>query len=67
MVMYLICLAFFCHVTLQSQNPLTYTPLPLSGVVKLLPQHQEVNDIRHVMVSAKRHMYKLSQELLQKE
>lgn len=31
---------------------LTYTPLPFSGIVKLLPQHQEVDYIRHVVVSA---------------
>lgn len=31
---------------------LTYAPLPFSGVVKLLPQHQEVNYIRHVVVPA---------------
>lgn len=42
----------FSQARLQRQNRLTYTPLPLSGIVKLLPQHQEINDIRHVMVSA---------------
>lgn len=31
---------------------LTDTPLPLSGVVELLPQDQEVDDVGHVVVSA---------------
>lgn len=39
----------------QQQEP-TYTPLPLSCIVKLLPQHEEVDDIRHVVVSAKPHV-----------
>lgn len=39
----------------QHKEP-TYAPLPLSGIVKLLPQHQEVDDIRHVVVSAKTHV-----------
>lgn len=34
------------------QATLTDTPLPLSGVVELLPQDQEVDDIGHVVVSA---------------
>lgn len=41
----------------QQKEP-TYAPLPLSGIVKLLPQHQEVDDIRHVVVSAEAHMVK---------
>lgn len=38
---------------------LTDTPLPLSGVVKLLPQHQEINNIRHVVISARRQSFTL--------
>lgn len=52
---------------LHRQNRLTYTPLPLSSIVKLLPQYQEVDDIRHVMVSAIRpKKYKSSQRLQQR-
>lgn len=36
----------------EDKNQLTYTPLPLSSVVELLPQHQEVDDIGHVVVPA---------------
>lgn len=43
----------YCRVG-QQKEP-TYAPLPLSGIVKLLPQHKEVDDIRHVVVSAKAH------------
>lgn len=41
----------------QQKEP-TDAPLPLSGIVKLLPQHEEVDDIRHVVVSAKAHVVK---------
>ncbi len=36
---------------MHSIHTLTYHPVPLSCIIKLLPKYQEVDDIRHVMVS----------------
>lgn len=46
--------AIISYSSQQSKRCLTYSPLPVSGVFKLLSQHQEVDHIRHIMVSTRK-------------